>query len=672
MTLAPGVRLGPYEVVGQIGAGGMGEVYKARDTRLDRTVAIKILPAELSADPDRRARFEREARTIGGLNHPHICTLHDVGEHGDSTYLVMEHLAGETLAERLQKGRIPPDQALTVATEIADALAAAHRQGIVHRDLKPGNVMLTKAGAKLLDFGLAKLAGHGAEPAVAQLASAATRSAPLTAEGTIVGTLHYMAPEQVEGKPADARTDLWALGSILYEMLTGTRAFEGTSAASLIGNIMNVEPASLSTLQPMTPPGLDRLVRRCLAKSPDDRPDTAHDVADELRWLRDTGGPVIAAAPRARHGRSARLALTAAVAVAGLLGAWAMWVLRDAPSATSGVLRAVVKVAPADRLHSMPEDTTIGEQRPSQKAIALSPDGRLLVFTATAGDQHQLYVRPLDRLEATAVPDTEGASDPFFSPDGKWIGFWASGAIRKVPAAGGPATTICDTSPIFGASWSEDGTIIFANQLTGLFRVPAEGGVPAPLTTLDKPKGEASHRLPHALPGGRVVLFTSILHYLPDWDQAEIVALHVDTGNRKTVAKGADARYLPTGHLVFVRTGTVVAAPFNLNRLELMGGTVTVLNDVMQAANTPTSSIESGAGQFATASSGLAVYAPGGLFRDQQRLLVWVGRDGRETPVPLPPRAYLGPHLSPDGQSCSSGRKGESALCGCTTSGAGR
>ena len=283
MPLSSGARLGPYEIQAAIGAGGMGEVYKARDTRLDRTVAIKVLPVEISGDPDRRARFEREARTIASLNHPHICTLHDVGEHGESTYLVMEHLAGETLAERLQKGRLPPDQALTVATEIADALAAAHRQGIIHRDLKPGNVMLTKAGAKLLDFGLAKLAGHGAEPAAAQLASAATRSAPLTAEGTIVGTLQYMAPEQVEGKPADARTDLWALGAILYEMLTGTRAFAGTSAASLIGNIMNAEPASLSTLQPVTPPALERLVKVCLAKDPDERLQTAHDVMLELK-----------------------------------------------------------------------------------------------------------------------------------------------------------------------------------------------------------------------------------------------------------------------------------------------------------------------------------------------------------------------------------------------------
>src|SRR5512139_2805449 len=280
MSLVAGTRLGPYEIQSAIGAGGMGEVYKARDTRLDRSVAIKVLPAHVSADPERRARFEHEAKTIAGLTHPHICTLYDVGEHEGSTFLVMEHLTGETLAQRLEKGPLPLEQALSVATEITDALSAAHRQNVIHRDLKPGNVMLTKVGAKLLDFGLAKLKGHGEQAAAAHLESAPTQSTPLTGEGMIVGTLQYMAPEQLEGKAADARTDLWALGAILYEMVTGKRVFEGTSAATLIGAILEREPTPLSTLQPLTPPGVDRLVRRCLAKVPEDRPDTAHDFAD--------------------------------------------------------------------------------------------------------------------------------------------------------------------------------------------------------------------------------------------------------------------------------------------------------------------------------------------------------------------------------------------------------
>ena len=651
MPLAAGTRLGPYEVLGPLGAGGMGEVYKARDTRLDRTVAIKILPPEFSADPDRRARFEREAKTIAGLSHPHICTLHDVGEHNGSTYLVMEHLQGETLAGRLEKGRLPLDQALSVATEIADALAGAHKQGIIHRDMKPGNVMLTKAGVKLLDFGLAKLKGHGAEPGVGHLASMPTRSAPLTAEGTIVGTLQYMAPEQLEGKEADARTDLWALGAILHEMVTGRRAFEGDSQASLIGNIMNAEPAALAALQPLTPPALERVVKKCLAKHPDDRWDTAHDVADELRWISQTSGAgaLTGVVPRRRRWVRTTLAVVGGLAMA-LAGAGTTWLLRPSGHASQGVTRAIVSVAPADRLQSHILDVTTGEQRPSQIAIAVSPDGRIVAFSGVKGDRQQLYLRPVGRMEATPIEDTEGAASPFFSPDGKWVGFWANEALKKVTVAGGPATTICPTEHIFGASWGEDDSIVFAGYLTGLFQVPASGGTPRQVTTLDEQKGEVSHRLPHLLPGAKAVLFTAITHYLPDWDAAEIVLQPLPAGVRTTVTRGADARFLPTGHLVFVRSGTVLAAPFDVRRLELTGGTVTIVNDVMQAANTPTSTIESGSAQLATSSSGLLVYATGGIFRDPERLLVWVDRDGKEHPLPLPPRAYLAPHLSPDGQ----------------------
>jgi len=346
-----GMTLGPYRILEKLGEGGMGVVYKARDTRLDRDVAIKILPAELSADPERRARFEREARAIASLAHPHICTLYDIGESVPASpspesgvpgeqvstepalreprerrvegrvpvpvhYLVMEHLTGETLAERVRRGPLSLAQALDIAAQIADALDVAHKHGIVHRDLKPGNVMLTTGGAgrsgvttaKLLDFGLAKLTGHGERPALVGDATALTQTAPITERGTILGTLQYMAPEQLEGKEADARTDLWALGAVLYEMVTGRRAFEGDSQVSLIGNIMNAEPAGLATLQPLTPPALERVVRKCLAKHPDDRWDTAHDVADELRWIRETSGDgvVTPVPPRRRRGSSSR------------------------------------------------------------------------------------------------------------------------------------------------------------------------------------------------------------------------------------------------------------------------------------------------------------------------------------------------------------------------------
>jgi len=317
MSLAEGQRLGPYEVLGRIGAGGMGEVYRARDTRLDRTVVLKVLPSEVSTDGALRSRFEREARAISALAHPHICTLFDVGEEDGRTFLVMEHLEGQTLLERLRKGPLPLAQAVAIATQVAEALSAAHKQGIVHRDLKPGNVMLTKTGAKLLDFGLASLVAHGERPAVDSLTAAPTASAPLTGRGTILGTLPYMAPEQLEGKPADARTDLWALGLLIYEMLTGRRAFEGQSQVSLIGAILEREPEPLGRLQPLTPPSLERLVRRCLAKSPDDRWDTAHDVADELRWLADATPAAESTSRRPRWMRT-----LAAAASACLTASW--------------------------------------------------------------------------------------------------------------------------------------------------------------------------------------------------------------------------------------------------------------------------------------------------------------------------------------------------------------
>jgi serine/threonine-protein kinase len=600
-------------------------------TRLDRTVAIKIPPPELSADPEQRTRFEREARAVAALSHPHICTLYDIGSHDGTTYLVMEHLAGESLAELLLHRPVPLAQALDLAAQIAEALDAAHKHGIIHRDLKPGNVMLTTGGAgrsgattaKLLDFGLAKLAAHGERPALAGGASVLTQAAPVTAEGTILGTLQYMAPEQLEGREADARTDLWALGAILYEMLTGRRAFEGESQVSLIGHIMNAEPAALATLQPLTPPALDRVVRKCQAKHPDDHWDTAHDVADELRWIAQSSGERPAPEEMQVRAQHRWMLATGVAGLAGLLaGAVVMWLLRPAAPAAAVVTRSMMNVAPAERLLSVPADNTYGEQRPSQIAMAVSPDGRNVVFSAVQEDVQRLYLRPIDQLQATPIQDTEGGTSPFFSPDGKWIGFWAHGAINKVAVAGGPATSVCETGPIFGASWADNEAIVFAGYMTSLLQVPAAGGTARPLTMLDQRRGETSHLLPFVLPGAKAVLFTAVTHFLPDWDGAEIVVQPLPAGDRKTIARGADARYVPTGHLIFVRWGTIVAAPFDLRRLEITGGIVSIVNDMMQAANTPNSEVESGAAQIAVSPSGLLVYATGGIFRDQDRELV--------------------------------------------------
>ena len=477
--------------------GGMGEVYKATDTRLDRMVAIKVLPAHVSADPERRARFAREAKTIGGLNHPHICTLHDVGEHDGITYLVMEHLTGKTLAERLEKGPLPLEQALEVGAQIAEALSAAHRQGIIHRDLKPANVMLTKASApgaehvKLLDFGLAKLKAHGEQPAAASLSSAPTRTAPLTSEGTIIGTLPYMAPEQVEGREADARTDLWALGAILYEMVTGKRPFEGSSAASLIGNIMNAEPPALATRQPLTPPGLDRLVRRCLAKDPEARWQAASDVADELRWIAgersqgvESGDHRMAAAPRAgRRLRTALLFAGALIAVALASVALTLFLAGDLAPSNRGLQYRLIDTRPADHLQGV--STT--RNRPIRTILALTPDGRRLVFAGNSGTRQQLYVRSFDAPEAKPLPGTEDARMLFLSPDGQWVAFWTRNWLKKVPLeGGGPPSDIAQVQTAqvpYGASWGDDGTIVFSrSQNSGLWRVSNQGGTPEPLT----------------------------------------------------------------------------------------------------------------------------------------------------------------------------------------------
>jgi len=448
MAILSGQRLGPYEILAPAGAGGMGEVYRAKDTRLGRTVAIKVLPAHLADDPERRERFEREARTIASLNHPHICTLYDIGHQDGIDFLVLEYLEGETLAQRLVKGPLPLAQVLQFAIEIADALDKAHRKGVTHRDLKPGNIMLTKSGTKLLDFGLAKLKQETA-PANISLSKLPTAKDNLTAQGTILGTLQYMAPEQLEGKEkeVDARTDIFAFGAVVYEMATGKRAFEGKSQASVIGAILKDDPPPMSSLQPMTPPAFERTVKTCLAKDPDGRWQTASDLTRDLKWIAE-GGSEVTLAPAAAAtgiralGRRAILVGPVCLLLGTLVSGLAFWSLKSAPS-PQPVTRTVINLPPSQQLAGL-------ENGP---AVALSLDGTHLAYVARQGGMQQLYLRAVDSLESKPIPGTEGAVNPIFSPDGQWVGFFAGGKLKKVSVGGGAALTLGYAGVPVGASW---------------------------------------------------------------------------------------------------------------------------------------------------------------------------------------------------------------------------
>jgi len=452
MALSAGTRLGPYEVLAPVGAGGMGEVYRARDTRLDRTVAVKVLPAHLSRSEEIRQRFEREARAISSLSHPHICALYDVGNQDGTEYLVMEFLEGETLTDRLSRGPLSSEQVLRNGIEIADALDKAHRQGIVHRDLKPGNIMLTKSGVKLVDFGLARVAlerpldAAGREQTAASghpMADNHLTALPtlmlnpnLTQEGTILGTFQYMAPEQLEGKEADVRSDIFAFGAVLYEMATGQKAFSGQSQASLIASILSAEPPPISTIQPMTPPALDRVVKTCLAKDPDDRWQTAHDVMLQLKWIAEGGSQAGIPAPvAARRADRERLAWGVAAVLALVTLALVATILVR-PRAAARVVRSFILP---------PEKTVFHFISDGAGPPAISPDGLQIVFTAQdSSSKAALWVRSLDSLLARELPGTEGAMYPFWSPDGRHIGFFAGGKLKKIEAAGGPALALCD------------------------------------------------------------------------------------------------------------------------------------------------------------------------------------------------------------------------------------
>jgi eukaryotic-like serine/threonine-protein kinase len=558
VKLASGARLGPYEILSAVGAGGMGEVYRARDTRLDRTVAVKVLPAHLSDSAEAHQRFEREARAISRLSHPHICALYDVGHEGEVEYLVMEYLEGETLAARLAKGPLPLDQTLRFAGEIARALDTAHREGIVHRDLKPQNVMLTRSGVKLLDFGLAKTFAPAAGSIdVTSLPTAA--GAPVTREGTIVGTFQYMAPEQLEGRDADARTDIFAFGAVAYEMATGQKAFYGTSQVSLITAILRDEPKPISQVQPMTPPSLDRLVRTCLAKSPDERWQSAHDLASELAWIGQETGRGESAAPVRRARRGSAIPWAAAALLALAAAALAVRAFRPSPRAPE--VRSEIVAPEGARF-----DLLSG-------APAMSPDGTRLVFAArTADGRTFLFLRALDSDAAQLLAGTEGAGFPFWSPDGKAICYSTGNAVFAMPAAGGVAEKLADVIRARAGSWSRSGVILLSRGATQtLVSYSPAGRTLKAETTLAA--GESGQYDPQFLPDGRHYIYLSRrVDPTSRRIESEIYAGSVGSAQRKLLfASESSAVFAPPGHVLYRQGNDLVARPFDADRLTVSG-----------------------------------------------------------------------------------------------------
>jgi serine/threonine protein kinase len=639
MALTSGTKLGPYEIQSPLGAGGMGEVYRARDTRLERTVAIKVLNAQLVGSTELRARFEREAKIISQLQHPHICVLHDVGNEGPIDYLVMEFLQGESLAERLRKGPLAPDQVLTIAIEIADALEKAHRAGVVHRDLKPGNVMLTKSGAKLLDFGLAKPlgatvasgTGSGTSPSVfaalTQTMPSPSPATPLSTAGAVIGTVQYMSPEQIQGIEADARSDIFSFGVMLFEMVTGKRTFEGKTQASIVGQILAVDPPSVSTLRPQTPPGLDRVIRLCLDKDPDERIQTAHDLKLQLQAIAEaplatTQTPVVTPA------RRPWLAWAAAAVLAIAAIAFAFLYLESSRTPQVSVHSYIL---PPEKATFLLTGNTAGPP-------VLSPDGLRIAFAAKNADGKQvLWIRPLNSAVAQPMSGTEGATYPFWSADSRYVAFFAAAKLNKVDASGGPPQALCDAPSGRGGTWGSIGTILFTPDTgSGLARVDAAGGARVALTTLEAK--ETSHRWPDFLPDGKHFLYFA--HGSTSADSGIYLAA-LDSKERKLLLRNdSNAIYAAPGYLLFVRENTLMAQRFNLRSLALEGEAKPVADHV--AVNTDTwRSI------LTASANGELLYQHGAAGGGSQ--LIWYDASGKPGEPVLPETAdYDNPALSPD------------------------
>jgi serine/threonine-protein kinase len=637
MPLSAGTRLGPYEILSALGAGGMGEVYRARDTKLDRAVAIKILPEAFAADTERIARFEREAKTLASLNHPNIAHLHGLEESNGVRALVTELVEGEDLAQRIVRGAIPVAEALPIAKQMAEALEAAHELGIIHRDLKPANIKVRPDGTvKVLDFGLAK----AMEPASALRASAGlalsqspTITTPaMTETGVILGTAAYMSPEQARGHPVDKRADIWSFGCVLYEMLAGQRAFDAQGVTDTLARVIEREP-DWTRLPATLSPALRTYLRRCLHKDPRQRVQAIGDVRLALEGAFEAS----VAPPTAPTGVPLwqRVLLVGVAAIVGgaTIGTLVWFAARRAEPPPARVSRLQLTPAGAAAL-------SIGW---NDRELVITPDGSRVIYVGNQGTQ--IFVRPLDSLAPVAVFTGRGLTGLFVSPDGQWIGFReALGLLKKVAVNGGPAVTLAtiDTAGSSGATWGPDDTIILATNSvdTGLMRVPAAGGPLTVLTRPDPAQGEADHFWPEMLPGGRAVLFT-ITSLTDGLEAAQVAALDLQTGMRKILVRGGShAHYVSSGHLVYAAAGMLRAVPFDLARLETRGTSVTVVPDVVTTVK--------GGVDAVVASDGTLAYVLGTV-EGTPRTLVWVDREGREIPIPAPPRPYLLPALSPDG-----------------------
>jgi serine/threonine-protein kinase len=649
MSLAAGTRLGAYEIVSLLGAGGMGEVYRARDGKLDRDVALKILPDHFASDAERLARFEREARTLASLNHPHIAQIYGFEQSGTTSALVMELVDGEDLSQRIARGAIPLDEALPIARQIADALEAAHEQGIIHRDLKPANVKVRPDGTvKVLDFGLAKALDQGSgigDRGSGNAANSPTLTAHATQVGIIIGTAAYMSPEQTRGKVVDRRADIWAFGVVGYELLSGRRAFEGEAISDVLAAVLRQE-IDWTALPADTPPELTRLLKRCLDRDVKQR---LRDIG-EARVTIDriiSGAPTFAEASTSAKAAADKSAGTAdspawrkalpvaAVIVASALTGLAVWsFMRPAPAPPLPVQRYPL---------TLPASTAyVGE---AGGGLAVSPDGTRIVYAAFAAGKRLLHLRSLDQLDALPIRGTDDAYNPFFSPDGEWIGFFTSpeGRLKKVAVKGGTPVTLSETGVPTGA-WLADGTIAFTRQDVpgwALMRVPAAGGAATKLSTPDPANQEVRHAFPEPLPGGHDILF-SISVGSTSFNNARVAVLSLGTGTYRTVIEqGYHARYSPSGHLVYMLSGNLMAVPFDVTRLQVTGPPVQVVDGVRGR------SINGEAG-FAVSSTGFLIYAPGRTTTEVSRALVWVDRSGREAPIAAPARAYRSPRLSPD------------------------